>query len=160
MDRLFDRLGDLLRSLMGSDLSTRPAYDPRDPDMRAALNELDAYLQSGRSTAAEGHGQRHPGEPHGGEPHGGQQQREQQQSTARQAPPPQTLRQDYANLEVPFAAPLEQVQSSYRSLLRKYHPDRFVRDAEKQKLATEITKRLNESFQNIRRHYRTESRSG
>jgi curved DNA-binding protein CbpA len=34
--------------------------------------------------------------------------------------------------------------------LRRYHPDRYGRDPEKQALATQITQRLNDSFRRIR----------
>jgi DnaJ-domain-containing protein 1 len=164
MDGFFDRLGELLRSLVRSESSNRTGYDSRDPDMRAALEELDRYLSFGSSAAGQARGSAgrngRQGE-NGGrrDSPGGQTRRTEgprphQQETHLRPPASEQLRQDYANLEVPFAASLEQVQSAYRRLLRHYHPDRFVRDAEKQQLATEITKRLNESFQNIRRHHR------
>ena len=69
-------------------------------------------------------------------------------------PAPGALRKDYANLEVPFSAPLEEVRASYRRLIRRYHPDRFSADPEKLKLATEISTRLNESLQRIVQHDR------
>jgi hypothetical protein len=50
MDKFFDRLGDLLRSLLEGDSSTAGYYDPRDPDMQAAIEELDEYLKDGGIT--------------------------------------------------------------------------------------------------------------
>lgn len=157
MDRFFDRLGELLRSLTGAEVPAGTGYDPRDPDMRAALEELDAWLGSGgEKWRAPGGGSR--GRQQQEPRQSGQEQRDRQhEQRGRPQPPPGrsgNLQRHYANLEVPFGAPLEQVQRSYRKLLSKYHPDRFGRDPEKLKLATEITQRLNESFQSIRRHHR------
>ncbi|MFQ3619772.1 MAG: J domain-containing protein [Spirochaetales bacterium] len=64
--------------------------------------------------------------------------------------PEEHLRQDYANLEVPFKSDFPTVKKQYKTLLRKYHPDQFAQDAEKYSHATEITKKLNESFQRIK----------
>ena len=148
MDRFFDRLGDLLRSLVGNGGSPSGWYDDRDPDMKAALEELEAYLRPGGTRSTESRTSE------GGDSGAGRAHRQEERGDQRRPHPSlEGLRQDYANLEVPFGASLEQVQKSYRSLLRRYHPDRFVRDPEKQQLATEITKRLNESFRNIRRHF-------
>lgn len=147
MDKFFDKLGDILQSLMGSDSGRGGSYDLRDPDMREAIEELDAYLESGvpgsgasqRRTAGSGEGdagdsrdRRHPG--------------------AEQADP--SLRRDYASLEVAFAAPFADVRKSYKRLLHKYHPDRFSGNAEKQTLANEVTQRLNEAFDRIERAHK------
>ena len=75
--------------------------------------------------------------------------------SSRAAPPPrqppeESLRQDYANLEVPFGADIDTVRRSYKSLMMKYHPDKHAGDVEKQKIALEITKKVNESFERIR----------
>ena len=134
MDRFFDKLGDLLQSLMGSDSGRSRSYDLRDPDMREAIEELDAYLESGGfgpggSGAGAYRQRRTPGSEH--------------------ADP--SLRRDYATLEVAFAAPLADVRKSYKRLLHKYHPDRFSGDAAKLALANEVTQRLNEAFDRIER---------
>jgi len=67
--------------------------------------------------------------------------------------PQEHLRQDYANLEVPFKSDLEIVKKQYKTLLRKYHPDRFAQDPEKYRHATELTKKLNESFHRIKEYH-------
>ena len=64
--------------------------------------------------------------------------------------PDESLRGDYANLEVPFGADIEEVKRSYKSLVLRYHPDRFAADPEKQGIALEITKKINQSFERIR----------
>jgi len=137
MDKFFDRLGDLLRSLLEGDSSTAGYYDPKDPDMQAAIEELDAYLKEGGISD---------------EPERGfyRQRKDSQERQARD----EALRGDYATLEVAFAAPLSEVRKSYKRLLHKYHPDRFSQEAEKQALATEVTQRLNEAFARIEKQHK------
>ena len=64
--------------------------------------------------------------------------------------PPESLRGDYANLEVPFGADSQAVRRSYKRLVLQYHPDRHSGDPEKLRVATEITKKVNQSFERIR----------
>jgi DnaJ-domain-containing protein 1 len=140
MDKFFDALGDILKSLLGSDSTgsfsgrgtdaRRPRYT--DPDMQAAWDELEDFLKEDsdgeRRTAGETNGRfRDPV---------AERRRE-------------SLRQDYGNLEVPFGASLETVRKSYKRLLSLYHPDKNSDDPEKLKTATEITKKLNVSYQRI-----------
>ncbi len=128
MDKFFDRLGEFVRSLLneGGTRPSRPATGHAssiDPDMQDAWEELDSYLKG--------------------------EERPERQAAAPPDPEREPLRQDYANLEVPFGAPFEQVKKSYRRLLAAYHPDRNAGDAEKLRLATEITKKINVSYQRI-----------
>jgi DnaJ-domain-containing protein 1 len=147
MDKFFDKLGDLLQSLMGSDSARAGSYDPRDPDMREAIEELDAYLESEglgpeasrRRTAGSGTGD--AGASRDRRPPGAER-------------PDPSLRRDYATLEVAFAAPMTDVRRSYKRLLHKYHPDRFAGEAEKQTLANEVTQRLNTAFDRIERAHK------
>jgi DnaJ-domain-containing protein 1 len=136
MDRFFDRLGDLLHSLLNPSGSP---FDPGDPDMRRAMEELDEYLASGGygEEARAYRGGRGPGE------------REAGRDGASAVSSFEELRRDYATLDVPFAAPLASVRQSYKRLLNKYHPDRFSEDAAKQALATEVTQQLNTAFARI-----------
>lgn len=129
MDRFFDWIGDVVRSIMnsrGSDPGThaRPAAAAgADPDLREAWEELDRYLAGDERVRPQ------PGRP--------------------PDPALEALRQDYANLEVPFGAPFDEVRRSYRRLLAAYHPDRNAGDPEKLRLATEITKKINISYRRI-----------
>ncbi len=144
MDSFIDRLAELLKGLMG-DREDGPGRSGRgdgsgsgpgprwqDPDLRAAWEELEDYLGTGT------------GGPSAGERAGSQR--------ARRPEPPvdESLRQDFQNLEVPFGADIETVRKSYKSLMLKYHPDKFASDPEKQRVALEITKKINESFDRIR----------
>jgi hypothetical protein len=163
MDKFFDRLGDLLQSLLGGESTYRGSYDLRDPDMREAVEELDAYLESG----VPGPGAPGPGAPGPGASHRrtagssadfdseeSQDRGYDRDSQGEQRRVDRTLRKDYATLEADFATPLAEVRKSYKRLLHKYHPDRFSGDAEKQTLANEVTQRLNDAFARIERHHR------
>jgi DnaJ-domain-containing protein 1 len=162
MDKFFDRLGDLLQSLLGGDLTRSGGYDPRDPDMREAIEELDAFLESGGpASGAPGPGgsQRRTADSGGfdsEETRDRSYNRRTREEGSRSEPEfvDQSLRKDYATLEVAFAAPFADVRRSYKRLLHKYHPDRFSDDAEKQTLANEVTQRLNEAFARIERQNR------
>lgn len=148
---LLDRIAAVLRALFGEASSTeaqrssgggagsRPAGGtssrPVDPDLAAAWDELNDYLGAERRGTGDGASRGGPGR--GGGPRGS-------------APPPESLRSDYANLEVPFGADTQTVRRSYKRLVLRYHPDRHAGDPEKLRVATEITKKINESFERIR----------
>ncbi len=142
MDRFFDRLGDLLRSLMDAGSRSHTTYDDRDPDMQAAIEELDEFLKHGGFSEQDMSG-RQEFRAAGGDRASGSSRRLDE-----------SLRQDYATLEVAFGAPLPEVRKAYKRLLHKYHPDRFTQEAKKQKLATEVTQRLNEAFKRIESFYK------
>jgi DnaJ-class molecular chaperone len=110
-----------------------------DPDVAEAMDELDDFLRTGTTT------EREP------ETHQGRASRPSRPSV------PEDIVQSYRNLELTPAATMEQVRASYRRLMRTYHPDKHTDDAEKQRVATEITQRLTESFVKIRQ-FRGEKR--
>jgi DnaJ-domain-containing protein 1 len=139
MSGFIDRLAEFLRGIMGGDET--PSSDRGssarqrfvDPDLQEAWDELNDYMNTGRETSGHRTG-------------AGRQRTE----TPRYAPD-ESLRQDYANLEVPFGADMETVRRSYKALILRYHPDKYGKDPQKQKVALEITKKINESFERIRR---------
>jgi hypothetical protein len=152
MDML-DRIAAVLRALFGNagsadqprgpDPHTRSSggYSarPADPDLAAAWDELNDYLGADRR------------EPGSGDPRGGGQH--EGRGPRRSPTPPESLRPDYANLEVPFASDIETVRRSYKRLMLRYHPDRHAGNPEKLHVATEITKKVNESFERIRSYH-------
>jgi DnaJ-domain-containing protein 1 len=125
-DGLLDRLAELLRSFMGDEKPAGPRAGPSgsprfvDPDLKDAWEELDQFM-------------------------GGDKQRA---SPVR--PLDDRLRSDYANLEVPYDSDIEAVKASYKRLVLKYHPDKHAADPERQKIALEIMKKINQSFERIR----------
>lgn len=66
-------------------------------------------------------------------------------STVR-TPEEQQLAQYFANLELKPGATLDDVRRAYRELMKRYHPDRFVGDAERQKSASELSKSLTRAY--------------
>lgn len=127
---IFDRLGNLMRTILDDDDTgdgTPGQYS--DPDEQAAWQELEDFMRSD-STAARPSAER-----------------------SDDAPMPATLRKDFRNLEVPIGAPLSEVRKAYKRLMATFHPDRHSADPEKLRTATEVTKKLNQSFQRIRTFY-------
>jgi len=66
-----------------------------------------------------------------------------------------TIREYYANLEVPYGSDLKTVKSSYRRLMRKYHPDRYANDPDMEELATELSQELTQAYQAIESYLET-----
>lgn len=58
----------------------------------------------------------------------------------------------YAALEIPYGSNFETVKKAYRNLLKKYHPDFYLHDPEKQKTATHLTQKLSEAYQALEKH--------
>jgi len=133
---IFDRLGNLIKTILDDDPGSSPGTYrggfSGDPDMQQAWEELESFMTEDEPTG----------------------------SSATATPGfmggvPEYLRKDFRNLEVPFGAPLPEVRKSYKSLMTAFHPDRHSADPEKFRTATEVTKKLNQSFQRIRAHYET-----
>lgn len=55
----------------------------------------------------------------------------------------------YRTLELQPGATHEEVRKSYRRLLKQYHPDRFARDPEKHRVATEVTRNITEAYEHL-----------
>ncbi len=77
------------------------------------------------------------------------------------APPRRTaagddaIRRAYAALEVPAGSDFETVRTSYRRLMRKYHPDLHAETPEQQRAATDLTQRLTEAYKTLERRLRS-----
>jgi DnaJ-domain-containing protein 1 len=135
MDPLFERLGQLFRSTLGS--SARRFEDDlrshryADPDLRSAMQDLDDFLNDGPRSRQEV-------------------PREGVRGASAAAPEMSLqLKKDFATLNVaPGARPAAEKRAN-RELLQTYHPDRFAADAEKMKTATEISSRINQAYQRI-----------
>jgi hypothetical protein len=53
----------------------------------------------------------------------------------------------YNTLELPAGSSWEDIKLAYKTAMKKYHPDRFVHDAEKQKIAQTLAQKINEAYQ-------------
>jgi DnaJ-domain-containing protein 1 len=148
-----DRLADLLRSLWGGGAArgggAGSGEKPRftDPDVARAWEELDDFMRGGAPRP--GTDSTGTGDSRG--PRGGRQQAGGRRSPGEAGPASlEDLRQDYANLEVPFGADIDTLKRAYKAQIMRYHPDKHAADPEKLRVATEITKKINESYERIR----------
>lgn len=74
-------------------------------------------------------------------------------------PPPRPRTGDpiaraYAALEVPPGSDFETVRKAYRTMMRKYHPDRHASSPEKQKAANEVAQKLTEAYETLEKRLR------
>ena len=82
-------------------------------------------------------------------------------SSARSSSPPrrtaagdEAIRKAYAALEIPAGSDFETVRRSYRTLMRKYHPDLHTGAPEKQRAATDLAQRLTEAYKTLEKQLR------
>ena len=68
---------------------------------------------------------------------------------------PFELHPDFKTLCVIPGTSLEECKAAYKTLIKKYHPDRFANDDKKQKEATEITSSITTAFNRIKTWYET-----
>jgi DnaJ-domain-containing protein 1 len=55
----------------------------------------------------------------------------------------------YRTLELEPGAELPEVRKAYRRLLKQYHPDKFAKDPEKYKVATEVTRNITAAYDGL-----------
>jgi hypothetical protein len=84
--------------------------------------------------------------------------RERTQTPPRPPPTPPSagdaIARAYAALEVPAGSDFETVRKAYRTLMRKYHPDRHTATPEKQKAANELAQKLTDAYKTLERRLR------
>lgn len=64
------------------------------------------------------------------------------------------LAESYKVLDLPYGASFDEIKSSYRQLMRKYHPDRHAGSPKKQKAATELTIRVTQAYNVLEMHHK------
>jgi len=128
VDQLFDRFGNLLKSVPGDTSFS-------DPDLQQAWDELEDFLNGEENVkpASKKASASRPSAP---------------------AVPPQLL-EAYKLFGSKPGAPLEEVAKSYRRLLRIHHPDRYASDPAAFAKATEKTKGLTSAFRRIKEYEKT-----
>ena len=137
---IWERLGNVIKSYINDDYKgyvsgsggSGSAGSRRhgDPDLDAAYEELDDFLQGG----AAHHKREAPGE----------------------RPIPPELREDFAELGLtPGASPAD-CKAAYKKLLKIHHPDRHTTEAEAMKKATEKTARVNAAYRRLEKWFKQE----
>ena len=58
----------------------------------------------------------------------------------------------YANLELPYGAGLEDVESAWKKMLKKYHPDLHSNDPRKQETAHHLVQGLNKAHDELEKY--------
>ncbi len=62
------------------------------------------------------------------------------------------LRTWYARLELEPGASADEVRQAFRALMRRYHPDRFTDDPERERKATELSQQLTVAYRGLLEH--------
>lgn len=68
-------------------------------------------------------------------------------------PPPGPEAAYYAALELPANASFEEIKRAYKTLMKKYHPDRFHNEPQKKQFAEAVTQKLNEAYAYFEKKY-------
>jgi len=64
------------------------------------------------------------------------------------------IRRAYAALEVQYGSDFITVRKAYRTMMRKYHPDRHTQSPDKQKAAHELAQKLTAAYKTLDKHLR------
>jgi DnaJ-domain-containing protein 1 len=89
---------------------------------------------------------------------GAEEARNKQYQSKTKTPPvnmPEDLRNDFMELGIDFGSELAECKASYKTLLKKHHPDRHAGHPRNMKKATEKSARINVSYRRIETWYET-----
>lgn len=127
MDTFFSRVEQVIKTLLKTDAEAERRQ--ADTFYSEAWEELEEYLRTGESPSSPA---------------------DQTFSGSSEYEPQPEAAEDYRNLELEPDADFATVKQAYRRLMRIYHPDRYAGDPKRQRVATEISAKLNASFNRIR----------
>ncbi len=172
MDQIFDRLERLIKSWVtmdegdsgigghfGRSSAAGRKRGTGDPDLDAAMNELDDFLDSSRTATEERERsesaererrtrmERERASRHGGNGSGSYGQTG--QGFSAQAEARRALEGAYSTLGLPYGAPFVDVKIAYKKLLKIHHPDLNAQTPESLKRATAVSSRINVAYQMI-----------
>lgn len=160
MDQIFDRFEQMFKSWVAKDSDElfgnagafrsggrSSARGSGDPDLDAAMSELDDFLDMGR-TETEAR-ERAKAKREAEEAARGRQGSSSSGYGARPSGPPQALVQAYRTLGLAYGAPFAEVKAAYKRLLMQNHPDRNSATPEQMKRSTEISAKINEAYHRI-----------
>jgi len=153
VDQIFDRFERLFKSWISGDSDTigsRPARGAYgDPDLDAAMDELDDFLDRGR-TETEAKERREAADRARREREGA--------ARARGGPagnwksnsfPPKEIIDAYRTIGLAYGTPFAEVKAQYKRLLMQNHPDRNSATPEQLKRSTEISALINNAYNRI-----------
>lgn len=159
MDQIFDRFERMFKSwVSGASDEVDEAFGEAgsrrssgDPDLDAAMDELDDYLDAGRTAteARERDRKRREREEAARRASGASSARSSRPGAASASGPPAALIQAYRSLGLAYGTPFPQVKAAYKRLLMQNHPDRNSATPEQLKRSTEISAQLNAAYQRI-----------
>lgn len=168
MDQLFDRFERLFRSWVQEDSDrsfggAAPAGRFRasgDPDFDSAMEELDDFLDQGRTETEARERERERREREeaarraasarsGYSQYSGRPSGQAAGPSGQASGPPQALVQAYRTLGLAYGAPFSEVKSAYKRLLMQNHPDRNSATPEQMKRSTEISAQINGAYHRI-----------
>lgn len=141
LDAAYDELNDFLnKDISESERrerdAQRKAQYARDQEAQRARSQGSAYQRPGQSSG-QGYGQRP------------------QPNQRPSAWPPQGLVNDYKVFDLPVGTKLPEVKSSYKKILKEFHPDRHAGNPEMLKKATEYSAKVNAAYQRIEQYLDT-----
>jgi DnaJ-domain-containing protein 1 len=115
-----------------------------DPDLDAAMDELDDYLGQGR-TETEAR-EREEARRRAAEESQRHQKAYSSSNGYSRSSPPEALLQAYKTLGLSYGIPFPEVKAAYKRLLMQNHPDRNSATPEQMKRSTEISARINAAY--------------
>ena len=153
MDQLFDRFERMFMSWVSSaandaseTLGTRrsQARGSGDPDLDAAMDELDDYLDQGR-TETEAR-EREEARRRAAEESQRRQNAYSGSSGYSRSGPPEALLKAYRILGLSYGVTFPEVKAAYKRLLMQNHPDRNSATPEQMRRSTEISAKINAAY--------------
>ncbi len=151
MDQIFDRFERLFKSWVSGEAESLGARSARsssgNPDLDAAMAELDDFLDQGR-TETEARERQEAAD----------RARREREAAGRAGAygrgsqasgPPREIVAAYRTLGLAYGTPFAQVKAQYKKLLMQNHPDRNSATPEQLKRSTEISAQINEAYQRI-----------
>jgi hypothetical protein len=161
---IFDRLGDVLRSYLNDEAGVFGRHSKGgpgtaggrygDPDVEAAFEELDEFLNRGKAGAFFGDAAAGTEETRRSAAGNGSTGAYRKTSEGGREVP-ESLRPDFAELGLPPGASAEECKTAYKKLLKLHHPDRHAGHAGNMKKATEQSARINAAYDRIETWRRT-----
>jgi DnaJ-domain-containing protein 1 len=157
VDQIFDRFERMFRSWVSADAdelfgrthTARAGASSGDPDLDAAMDELNDFLDTGRTETEARERDRARREREAAARAGGSYSGASSSYNSRPSGPPPALVQAYKVLGLPYGAPFPEVKAAYKRLLMQNHPDRNSATPEQLKRSTEISVQINAAYQRI-----------